>query len=295
MTLAAARAELDGIADRIEIEQPRTNRGSRIEAVTVREHLVGDVRTAVALFAAAVGVVLLIACVNVTNLLLARGAARTTELAVRSALGASRWRPVGQLCAESLLLAAGDGRDAAPVAVISEALAERDFRGRDPLGQRLRYRTQGQPVEVEIVGVVASLRHERLDGPPRLEVYRPFAQAPSGSMTIVARTAIDPARVIESAKQQIWQVDPVGATWLDIVRWVLARGLSVVAVGLVAGVAAARGAGRLLTSFLVDVSLADPWAIAGASLVLALVALPACLVPARRGANTSPSEVLRAE
>ena len=105
VTIAQARAEMDGVAAQIEAEQPRTNRGSRVEVVTIREHLVGDVRLAVRLFAAAVAVVLLIACVNVTNLLLARGATRMTELAVRSALGASRWRLIGQLFVESLLLA----------------------------------------------------------------------------------------------------------------------------------------------------------------------------------------------
>ncbi len=105
VTMAQARAEMDRVAAQIEAEQPRTNRGSRVEVVTIREHLVGDVRLAVRLFAAAVAVVLLIACVNVTNLLLARGAARMTELAVRSALGASRWRLIGQLFVESLLLA----------------------------------------------------------------------------------------------------------------------------------------------------------------------------------------------
>ena len=66
-----------------------------------------------------------------------------------------------------------DGRDSAQVAVISEALAERYWRGRDPVGQRIRFAQQGKPVELEIVGVVASVRHERLDAAPRLESHPP--------------------------------------------------------------------------------------------------------------------------
>jgi putative ABC transport system permease protein len=576
VSLAQARAEMDRVAAQIEIEQPRTNRGSRVEVVTMREHLVGDVRAAVRLFAAAVAIVLLIACVNVTNLLLARGATRITELAVRSALGASRGRLIGQLAVESLLLAvvaavvalalasgairglarfgpadvmwveslhldwwsagfaaglsvvvaavagvvpalrlsglgagasrtstadrgqrrlriglvasevalalvlvsgaalllksfvnlvnvdagfarggvavlqmfawdrnpgpdrlrgffdaavgrvaalpgveaagavmampfiesnidvrnifeivgdpppaAGeeprasfnvaspgyfralgiaalrgrglderDGPRSAPVAVISEAVAERYWHGRDPVGQRIRLRSPRGPIELEIIGVVTSVRHERLDAAPRLEVFRPFAQAPSGSMTLVARTGVDPRPLLESAKHAVWAVDPlqafhrtatldelvtrtiatrrfalvvlasfaglslilaaaglygvltaialqyrreigvrmaVGATGLDILRLMLGRGLAVVAAGVAVGVAGAVGAGRLLASFLVSVSPADPWAIGGAALVLTLVAVPACLIPARRAAGTSPSEVLRAD
>ena len=80
----------------------------------------------------------------------------------------------------------------------------------------------------------------------------------------------------------------IGAAWIDILRLMLGRGLAVVAAGVALGIAGSLGAGRLLSSFLVSVSPADPWAIGGAALVLTLVALPACLIPARRAANTSP-------
>ncbi len=82
--------EMDTVAARIEAANPRSNKDSRVRVLTLREHLVGDVRPAVSLFSAAVFAVLLIACVNVTNLLLARGSSRQQELAVRTALGANR-------------------------------------------------------------------------------------------------------------------------------------------------------------------------------------------------------------
>jgi putative ABC transport system permease protein len=429
VSIEQARAEMDTLSAQIETENPGSTKGLRSSVITIREHLVGDVRPAVTLFSAAVFGVLLIACVNVTNLLLARGAARQQELAVRTALGANRWRLVGQLLVETLLLAAvaslaalvlaqgamrglsswgphevlwldtlhvdgaallfaaalaaavavaaglvpairlsatglqapgqrtmtgdraqrrlrsglvvvevalalmlvsgtglllksfvnllnvdtgfrqqgvmvlqmfawdrnpgpvalrsfcdrvlakieaipgvesagavqampfiesnvdirsavrlldqpapapgdevrssinivtpnyfavmgvrsisgrllepRDGPDAPRVILVSEAFAERYLAKIDPIGQRVEFRATGKPVQAEIVGVVRSLRHEKLDVAPRAEILIPFAQSPSGSMTIVARTSIDPRTLINTAKSEIWSIDPL--------------------------------------------------------------------------------------
>ena len=109
VTVDEASAQLAAIAGVLERRYANTNTGTSASAVGLRDALVGDARPALLILLGAVGFVLLIACANVANLLLARTAGRNRELAVRSALGAGRGRLVRHVLAESLLLAAAGG------------------------------------------------------------------------------------------------------------------------------------------------------------------------------------------
>ena len=103
VSLEQAQAEMAGITGRLEREFPGTNQ--EMQVVSLREKVVGNIRPALLVLLGAVGFVLLIACANVSHMLLARAAARREEIALRTTLGAGRWDVFRQLLTESMVLA----------------------------------------------------------------------------------------------------------------------------------------------------------------------------------------------
>lgn len=109
-SIESAQASIDTVSARLAEKHPdRPTAKAKTQVIPLHDHLIGDVRRPLFLLFGAVGFVLLIACANVANLMLARGASREREIAIRTALGAGRWKIIKQLLVESLMLAVAGG------------------------------------------------------------------------------------------------------------------------------------------------------------------------------------------
>jgi putative ABC transport system permease protein len=131
ITPEQAQAEVDTISRQLEQQYPETNEGKALLVTPLHDAMVENVRTSLVLLMAAVSLVLLLACSNVAGLLMARGQSRLTEIAIRSAMGASRPRLVRQLLTESLLMALIAGLAGVALAFAFQGLLTRFL----PMGQ----------------------------------------------------------------------------------------------------------------------------------------------------------------
>ena len=252
---------------------------------------------------------------------------------------------------------ARDEEQAPRVVLVNEAFASRYLPGKNAIGQQLRFGDAQTPPS-QIVGVVADVMNEDLDGFEDPGVYLPFAQVPPLSMTMVIRAPGIFTRIAPAVRNELAALDPrlplseikameqviyerrspkelmmwtlvvfaamallmaavgtyavmsyavaqrtheigvrmaLGALPADILKLVFQRGLSLLLFGVGLGLAGAFAVTRVIEGLLYKITATDPLSFIGVSLLLALVALLACYLPARRAMKVDPLVALRRE
>lgn len=251
-----------------------------------------------------------------------------------------------------------DDRQAPQVVLIDEALAERYFNNRDPLGVRIKRGGGPNAPWLTIVGIVGNVKTDGFDQPDQPHLYHPILQNPAYAMAIYLRTDVAPASVTQSLREHIRALDrdlpifgettmaqvaaesmsrrrfavqvvglfgilalllaavgiygvisysvtqrtreigirvALGASKSAILRWVLKQGMVLTIAGVVIGLLGALALTRLLRSLLFGIGPADILTYGVLAILLTVVALIACYVPARRATKVDPLVALRYE
>jgi predicted permease len=223
VTFEQAKADMDAVARHLAEEYPEVDKGTGITLVPLKQNIVGDIQPYLLVLVAAVAFVLLIACVNVANLLLARSTSRTREFAVRAAMGAGGGRIVRQLLTESTLIAlAGGGLGVllcawgleAALKILPEALPRVEEVRLD--GRVLLFTLAASVLAGILFGLVPALRTVR---PDLHEILKEGGRGLSGarhraqSVFVVAEVALAfvllaGAGLMIRALAKLWSIDP---------------------------------------------------------------------------------------
>ncbi|HEY3026114.1 MAG TPA: ABC transporter permease [Pyrinomonadaceae bacterium] len=252
-----------------------------------------------------------------------------------------------------------DNKNGSPVAIVDEKLANTYWPNQDPIGKRIRWgRASWGNSLMTVVGVVARVKHRRLDEDAKFYLYQPASQEIVPEMYVAVRTTSNPETLTAALRRQVSDLDPelplfevrtmdqavatslstrrltnillagfaatalllaaigiygvtslnvtgrihefgiriaLGATRRDVLSLAVFQGLRLALIGLVFGIGGALLITRFMSSLLFGVSATDPWIFAGVALLLALVALLACYIPARRAMKVDPLVALRYE
>ncbi len=191
-----ARAELNGIMRGIGRDYPADyGRDTSVLVEPLRDHLVGPIQTALWVLLGAVALVLLIACANIANLLLARATARTKEMAIRAALGGSRWRLAAQLLTESFLLSVIGGAAGVFVGwrgtIVLASLAPKELPRLDEVHMHTSVLLFGVGISVLtglLFGIFPALRASRPNSPSKLNA--PSRRGRVRNLLVMAEVAL---------------------------------------------------------------------------------------------------------